>query len=253
MTVRIPKLEGALNFRDLGGYSAADGRSVRWKILYRSGTTHAMTRDDVSVLESSGIRYAYDFRSNNERRHYPTRLTDIAQVTYRYRDHDRLPGDIKRLLSSPGADAGRSRALMISTYRQLPYEFEDAFRSLFQYLSNGDLPLVFNCTAGKDRTGVAAALVLSALGVSRETILEDYLLTDQFFEQSCEMMLGKGAGLFSKVDRAVWEPLMRVDPDYLNAMFDQLNESHGSVERYFNEQLGIDRHRIDRLRIHLLD
>ncbi len=253
MTTRIPKFEGALNFRDLGGYSAADGRSVRWRILFRSGTTHAMTRDDVAVLESSGIRYVYDFRSNNERRHYPTRLTDIAQVTYRYRDHDQLPGDIKRLLGSPGAHAASSRALMISTYRHLPYEFEDAFRSLFVCLSNGDLPLVFNCTPGKDRTGVAAALVLSALGVSRETILEDYMLTDQFFEQSCDMMQATGgAGLFSKVDRAVWEPLMRVDPDYLNAMFDQLHESHGSVDQYLHEQLGIDRHRIDRLRGHLL-
>lgn len=254
MTIRIPRLDGALNFRDLGGYAAADGRSVRWKILYRSGTTHAMTRDDVASLESSGIRYAYDFRSNNERRHYPTRLTDIAQVAYRYRDHDRLPGDIKRLLSSPGTDAGRARALMISTYRQLPYEFEDAFRSLFQYLSNGDLPLVFNCTAGKDRTGVAAALVLSALGVARETILEDYMLTDQFFEQSCDMMIGTGgAGLFSKVDRAVWEPLMRVHPDYLNAMFDQVRESHGSFERYLNEQLGVDQEQIERLRTQLLE
>ncbi len=213
-----------------------------------------MTRDDVAALESSGIRYAYDFRSNSERRHYPTRLTDIAQVTYRFRDHDRLPGDIKRLLSSPDAHADRSRALMIAAYRQLPYEFADAFQSLFQYLSNGDLPLVFNCTAGKDRTGVAAALVLSALGVPRESILEDYMLTDQFFEQSCDMMLDTGgAGLFSKVDRAVWEPLMRVDPDYLNAMFDQLHESHGSVARYLDVQLGIDQHCIDRLQLHLLD
>ncbi len=254
MTTRIPRLEGALNFRDLGGYCAADGRSVRWKTLYRSGTTHAMTRNDVASLESSGIRYAYDFRSNNERRHYPTRLTDIARLTYRFRDHDRLPGDIKRLLSSPDARADRSRQLMISTYRQLPYEFEDAFRSLFQYLSNGDLPLVFNCTAGKDRTGVAAALVLSALGVDREAILEDYMLTEQFFEQSCDLMLGAGgAGLFSKVDRAVWEPLMRVHPDYLNAMFDQVQESHGSVEGYLQEQLGVDREQIRRLRAHLLD
>ncbi len=254
MTTRIPKLQGALNFRDLGGYSAADGRCVRWKTLYRSGTTHAMTREDVAALESCGIRYAYDFRSNNERRHYPTRLTDIAQVTYRFRDHDRLPGDIKRLLSSPDAHADRSRALMIAAYRQLPYEFADAFRSLFQYLSNGDLPLVFNCTAGKDRTGVAAALVLSALGVSRETILEDYMLTGQFFEQSCDMMrVTGGAGLFSKVDREVWEPLMRVDPDYLHAMFDQLHESHGSVERYLNAQLGIEEQSIDRLRVNLLD
>ncbi len=97
-------------------------------------------------------------------------------------------------------------------------------------------------------------MVLSALGVARETILEDYMLTDQFFEQSCDMMIGTGgAGLFSKVDRAVWEPLMRVHPDYLNAMFDQVQESHGSVERYLNEQLGVDQEQIERLRTQLLE
>jgi protein-tyrosine phosphatase len=251
-SLRIPSLDGALNFRELGGSVATDGRSVRWNTVFRSGTTHSLTPSDIAALEARGIRYAFDLRSNKERRDFPNRLTDITNLSYRYRDHDKLPGDIRRLLHSRDATADDSHRLMISVYRELPYEFEDAFRSLFQYVAEGDLPLVFNCAAGKDRTGVAAALLLSALGVPRETVLEDYLLTDQFFERSCEMILqDKRAPLFTAVDRAVWEPLMRVHPDYLNAMFAELDEQHGSVEGYF-QSLGVDT-LISRVRDHLLE
>jgi protein-tyrosine phosphatase len=254
VTARIPELEGALNFRDLGGYRAADGRTVRWNHVYRSGTTHAMTASDVAQLSAQGIRYAYDLRSNNERRSHPNRLRDIANLDYRFRDHDHLPGDIRRLLKSPDVRAEHSHRVMIDVYKKLPYEFEDAFRALFHWLAEGEVPLVFNCTAGKDRTGAAAALLLTALGVSREEVLEDYLLTAQFFERSCDMILHEGgAPLFAALDRAVWEPLMQVHPEYLEAMFDQLEASHGSVDRYLREQLGMHDARTEQLRSHLLE
>jgi protein-tyrosine phosphatase len=250
---RIPALDGALNFRDLGGYRAADGRTVRWNTVFRSGTTHALTPADIAVLEQMGIRYAFDLRSNRERREQPNRLTEITNLSYRYRDHDKLPGDIRSLLHAKDAKAEDSRRIMLAVYRELPQEFADAFRSLFNYVADGDLPLVFNCAAGKDRTGVAAALLLSALGVPRDAVLEDYLLTDRFFERSCEIILqDKRAALFSGVDRAVWEPLMRVHADYLNAMFAELEDTHGSVQRYF-ETIGVDATVISRMRDRLLE
>ena len=251
---RVPPLEGALNFRDLGGYRGADGRTVRWQRVYRSGTTHAMTDTDLARLGARGVRYAYDLRSNKERRDQPNRLRDIAALEYRYRDHDQLPGDIRRLLTSPGARAEHSHQMVIEVYQQLPHEFDDAFRALFQLLAQGDLPLVFNCTAGKDRTGVAAALLLSALGVSRDAVLEDYLLTREFFDRSCELILSEGgAALFGSIDRAVWEPLMQVRPEYLHAMFAAVESAHGSVEGYLRERLGIDEQRLDMLRANLLE
>lgn len=113
---------------------------------------------------------------------------------------------------------------------------------------------MFNCTAGKDRTGVAAALLLSALGVPREIILQDYLLTEQFFDRSCEMILKEtDKARFTGADRSIWEPTMRARPEYLNAMFDQLQESQGSVEGYLKDQLGIVGMAIDRLRSELLE
>lgn len=251
---RVPELEGALNFRDLGGYRSADGRTVRWHCVYRSGTTHALTVGDIARLGAQGIRYAYDLRSNQERREQPNRLRDIANLEYRFRDHDHLPGDIRRLLKSPEARAEHSHQVMLDVYRTLPFEFADAFRILFRHIADGDIPLVFNCTAGKDRTGVAAALMLTALGVPRETVFEDYLLTEQFFEQSCKLILRERAmPMLATLDRAIWEPLMRVHPEYLEATFEQLASSHGSVEGYLRDQLGLDAAQLESLRSRLLE
>lgn len=250
---RIPPLEGALNFRDMGGYLGADGRTIRWGQVFRSGTTHAMTAADVASLSALGIRFAYDLRSNKERRDHPNRLREIANLVYGFRDHDQLPGDIRRLLRSPDVRAENSHRMMIDVYRKLPYEFADAFTALFKLLLNGDVPLVFNCTAGKDRTGAAAALVLTALGVPRDVVMEDYLLTGQFFERSCELILKEGGPFLASIPKAIWEPLMRVHPDYLQAMFDQLEASHGSVGGYLRDLIGIDEADIERLRTNLLE
>jgi protein-tyrosine phosphatase len=125
---------------------------------------------------------------------------------------------------------------------------------LFGHLENGDLPLVFNCTAGKDRTGVAAALILTAVGVPHELIIEDYLLSERCFDRSCEIILeGSLATLFAGVDRSIWEPLMRVHADYLSAAFDEIDRSHGSVDRYFAKELNLSESARARIRLNLLD
>jgi protein-tyrosine phosphatase len=250
--VRIPDLERSLNFRDLGGYPAVDGRAVKWRTLFRSGTTHDMTERDLERLHY--LRFAYDLRSNRERRAQPTRLSEIPGLSYHYRDHEHIGGDIQRLFDSPDAMPEHAHELMVNVYRELPYDFAESFRTLFAMLARGDLPLVFNCAAGKDRTGVAAALVLAALGVPRPIILEDYLLTGQFFDRSCELLLNDHySEMFAKVGREVWEPLMRVHPDYLQATFDRLDQTHGSVEGYLRERVGLEQEDIANLRDRLLE
>jgi protein-tyrosine phosphatase len=253
--VRIPKLSGALNFRDLGGYPATDGRTVKWNHLYRSGTTHAMTSEDLEFVLARGIRCACDLRSNSERARHPSRLRGIADLEYWFHDSDRPPGDLSRLVKEPNARPERTRELMVSLYRDLPYKFRDTYRALFVKLAEGRMPLVFNCTAGKDRTGVAAALVLTALGVERAVVLEDYLLTEQFFEQCCLLhtLPGPDTLPFRGIAREVWEPMMRTDAAYLDAMFDQLAAAYGSTDNYLSRELGLDAVLIDRLREQLLE
>lgn len=251
---RVPNLTGALNFRDLGGYATVDGRSVRWNSLYRSGTTHAMTQEDLAHLGVRGIRYAYDLRSKAERRQYPNKLNGVADIEYRFLDHDQRHGDIARYIEAGFKGPEQTRELMFSLYKKFPYDFRDAYRALFVHLANGDLPLVFNCTAGKDRTGVAAALILTALGVPRETVVDDYVLTEQFLERNSELILrGNGDALFAGVGREIWEPLMRADAAYLQVMFDQLTSAHGSVDQYLEEELGVTDEAMARIRRNLLD
>lgn len=253
-SARFVEIAGALNFRDLGGYPGADGRTTRWRVLYRSGSSHRISEDELDHLRARGLRYVFDLRSTRERQNHPSTLKDLERITYRFIAHDRLPGDIRRTLRTPNATATEARAMMTAMYRQLPTLFRDAYTDLFRHLENGDLPLVFNCAAGKDRTGVAAALILSALGVPRDVVREDYLLTERCFEQSCDFVLsGRLSRLFNDVGRSLWEPVMRADAAYLDAMFDGLIERHGSVWGYLQGELGMSEESLTRLRSNLLE
>jgi protein-tyrosine phosphatase len=254
VNTRLPKLAGGLNFRDLGGYATIDGRHVRWSKLYRSGTTYAITDEDMACIASYGIRFAFDLRSKTERHRHRSKLDGVADIEYRFLEHDKLEGDLTRYLKMPNKRPEQSRALMMSLYKKLPHEFRGAYRALFVHIANGDLPLVFNCTAGKDRTGVAAALVLTVLGVPRETVIDDYVLTEQFFDQSCEVIVrGTRDSPLSGVEREIWEPLMRADAAYLRGMFDELAATNGSVDRYLEDELGLTHTMIERIRVNLLD
>lgn len=247
-------LSGGFNFRDMGGYLAGDGRRVRWELLYRSGSLHALTNEDLEHIRGVGIRYAYDLRSNTERRNRPNRLACIPDIAYWYHDHERSRGDLSRLLKQPDAGPAQAREVMLAIYRKLPYDLLDSYRELFRKLSAGEFPLVFNCAAGKDRTGVAAALVLTALQVPYETIVADYLLTQNYAAQICELVFGKeSAPTVAGMSETVWGPLIHTDRDYLDATFAQLADDHGSAEEFLRDQLGVDARVSARLRDNLLD
>jgi protein-tyrosine phosphatase len=130
---------------------------------------------------------------------------------------------------------------MITTYRNLPYEQAESYRVLFLHLAEGDLPVLFHCSAGKDRTGIAAALLLEVLRVPRATITEDYILTDLFFEQGLEIALhALGSAALHGVSQEIWAPLMRADQIYIETVFETIEERHGSVSGYLREVLGLD-------------
>jgi protein-tyrosine phosphatase len=250
---RALPLEGAFNFRDLGGYRTASGSSIRWNRLYRSGTTHRLTDGDLAWLTERGIRFAHDLRSNSERLGQPNRLQDVPGLRYAFVAHDDIAGDIGRSLRAAGASRDNTRQTMLRFYREIPHTFKPSFRALFLHLAEGDLPLVFNCSAGKDRAGIAAALILSVLEVPQASILEDYLLTEQCFEQSCDMFVGKYQGLFDGISRDVWEPLLRADADYLMAALDSLKSAFGSVANYVHTELGISPAEMARIKVNLID
>jgi protein-tyrosine phosphatase len=181
-------------------------------------------------------------------------MRELPQVVCLAADHDEVPGDIPRLMRSGLLDRDKSRELMLQIYRQMPQLFKAPYASLLQHIASGNVPLLFNCAAGKDRTGVAAALVLTALGVPRELVIEDYLVTEQFFHHTCTSVLGGPLGeVFSQSDRTTWEPLIRADAGYLLAMFEHLERHYGGADQYIRTELGMSPAQRIAARNHLLE
>lgn len=174
---RLLPLQGGRNFRDMGGYAAAGGKTVRWGRLYRSGVMSGLTAADMTYLRALNINTICDLRSVQERQAEHSAFLaapDAKVVSFDYEMASSLDG-IARARTRDEAVAGFAAAY-IDFLDMLTPQYTDMFARLVR----GEAPLAFNCSAGKDRTGTAAALILSVLGVSRETVLADYALTEVY-------------------------------------------------------------------------
>lgn len=181
------ELEEGINFRELGGYLTEDGRKIKWHKLLRCGSMAQLTKNDVDYLDQYGVRYIIDLRSPEESNYSPDKYPDKAQYfqdtvyPFSFSLFKNL-GIINNMrLGASNTDFGRQ------TYLQMLLDphAQAAYRKMFNVLLENDKEgesVVFHCTAGKDRTGVAAFLILSALGVSEKQIVEDYLYTNLFFD-----------------------------------------------------------------------
>ena len=181
------ELEEGINFRELGGYLTEDGRKIKWHKLLRCGSMAQLTKNNVDYLDQYGVRYIIDLRSPEESNYSPDKYPDKAQYfqdtvyPFSFSLFKNL-GIINNMrLGASNMDFGRQ------TYLQMLLDphAQAAYRKMFNVLLENDKEgesVVFHCTAGKDRTGVAAFLILSALGVSEKQIVEDYLYTNLFFD-----------------------------------------------------------------------
>ncbi|MCL2001320.1 MAG: tyrosine-protein phosphatase, partial [Planctomycetes bacterium] len=166
---RILPLSGIINFRDLGGYPAADGRRVRWRRLYRSARWTAATPDDAAALAKLDIDTVIDFRDEAKREQRPEHIPPGVRRVVHLPIEPVDPVFADGLASIPrSGDAAANRALMRAFYVEMVTEHADRFRAFFAALAEAQGPVVFHCSAGKDRTGLAAALLLTALGVGAE-------------------------------------------------------------------------------------
>ncbi len=250
---RLIGLTGGHNFRDMGGYPAMGGRQTAWGRLYRSGTMVALADADHAVLDRLGLRLICDLRSTRERTSKPSRLPAKPAYEVWSRDHRTSAADVVEAIQSPQAHAGSAGELMQALYRDLPYEQAESYKVLFARLARGDVPLVFHCTAGKDRTGVAAALLLDLLSVPRHMIYEDFALTDLAFDNLRSLILeDPEMGRLADYDQKLWEPLLRADPAYLDALFDTIAKRHGTTARYMRDVLDISDEQIEAIAANLL-
>jgi protein-tyrosine phosphatase len=223
-------LAGASNFRDLGGYPAKNGRTVRWRKIFRSNHLGHVTEADIAVLRGLRLRNAFDFRGTGERVTAVCRLTEIAVHSLPIE-----PTVVASLRARLTAGAALSTAdaldVMRVSYRNYVRNNTPNFRALFAHLLEDRAPLVIHCTAGKDRTGFACALILHALGVPEDVIAEDYLLTNRFYRRDPSASVD--------LPDDVRQVLGSVEASFLAAAFDAICREYGGLESYFSEGLGL--------------
>src|SRR6267378_320256 len=175
-------LAGASNFRDLGGYRTRDGRAVRWRQIFRSNHLGQLTEADIEVLRPLGLKSAFDFRGTEERVAAICGLAEIAVHSLPI-EPTVVAALRTRLASGLPLSSADAVEVMRESYRNYVRHDTPSFRALFALLLEDRAPLVIHCTAGKDRTGFACALILHALGVADDVIAEDYLLTNHFYRR----------------------------------------------------------------------
>jgi len=251
---RFLRLEGVRNARDLGGYRTHDGRTVRWGQVYRTGALGEATARDIETLQARGIRFVCDLRSGPERVAAPDHWLDGAGIASWGQPAGEVVGDSHALLKACLVSAAQTRSVLTEAYRQMPYVQTAALSAVFNHLARGDTPLLFHCSAGKDRSGGAAALLLLALGVPREMVIEDYLLSQLEFEALRQDFLLNPRHAAAHHDPArAWLPLIESDPRYIEALLDAVFGCDRSIEDYMAAELGISGERLDALRDRLLE
>jgi protein-tyrosine phosphatase len=248
---RLIPLQGGRNFRDLGGYRTADGHTVKWGVLFRSGSMHGLTVADYTSLEKRGIRVVCDFRDNGERAAEPANWPAAHAPKVLSDDYH-----MDMAMAMPSGDMShwtpdQSRAAMAASYPKMLTQFNGQFRRMFGELLVHHVPLAFNCSAGKDRTGIAAALLLTALGVPRETVVEDYLLTNRYLDPAKLMSASSKATAnapWMKLPPEVLKPMMAADPSYIAGALKVVDAHAGGAEGYLRDELGLSHADLLRLR-----
>lgn len=229
-------LQGASNFRDVGGYPTRDGRTVRWRQIFRSNHLGHLTAADLDIVRGLGVRSAFDFRGIEERSGAACGLAEI--VVHSLPIEPTVVAALRAELVAGSLSASVARDIMRESYRNYVRHNTHSFRALFGHLIGDHAPLVIHCTAGKDRTGLACALILYALDVPDEVIAADYLLTNRFYRRDH----ASATDLPDDVRQAIGT----VDASFLAAGFDTVRTDYGDLEAYLRDGLNVgERERAD--------
>ena len=248
-------LRGASNFRDAGGCQA-DGRRMRLGRLFRSDALHKLSVSDLATVRRLGIRQAIDLRSQPEQQHDPDRLPPgvsyhFLPITLVWPD----PFVVQKKLLSGDVQPGEFASDLVRGYSEIPAAYAGVFAQIFRLLLRPEgMPALIHCTGGKDRTGMAVALIQSALGMPRQAIFDGYLTSNL----RRELVIWRWTALTWLASRlrtrpSTFRPLLETRSLYLQAFFESIERQYSSVDAYLRLGLGLQPSELELLKENLLD
>jgi protein-tyrosine phosphatase len=248
--IRRIKLQGAINFRDLGGYATQDGRHLKWKQVYRSADISKLSDSDLNILAARMISTVVDLRGVNESAKAPDRLNPNTDYILCPAGSD---GDLNNWMKKLTSLTSGGDSMMVVYYSNTSY-LGARYKPFFEKLLSMPVgnALLFHCTAGKDRTGIGAALFLYALGVPYQIIVDDYLATNYYRAQDNDIKI-KQMEQYMHINDQVAKDIMSANKDYLDATFASIVKQYGSVDNFLESEIGLDGAKIKMLKNKFLE
>ena len=237
-----------LNFRGLGGYVMADGRKVKKGTIYRSGALGECNEEELEYIKGLGLKTVFDFRNDKERNKLPDPVLEGAEQIHScaafrslVEDFDYSPHMLLDLLRDEDHKGNTATKLYSSLTAAIAFT-NTAYQQLFDKLREGATPLLFHCSGGKDRTGVAAALILLALGAEEDTIKEDYMLSNIYLEKYIEDKLDDRKLLVKISDNYKTKVMATkgVIPESVHMLLEEIKEKYETYENFFEKEYGMD-------------
>jgi len=249
---RVIHLEGTSNTRDIGGYLTSDQRVLRWGQIIRSENLSRLTASDFQKLEEMGLKTVIDLRTEREHEQSPTIwLGDNPPRFYHFPigdAHNDWFNAQRKMLKGNRFTETQAREHMVEGYRMIAEEGPPSYQRLMALvLDQSNWPILIHCNAGKDRAGVAVTLIMEALGVDRENIMEEFLLTNEVgrtAEKAAFMAReSKNSGVGKRLGKgpsaSAWFPIIGVQPEMLEAFYASVDQQYGSMDAFLSE-LGVD-------------
>ena len=248
MNASDTRLQGAANFRDLGGLPTPDGRRLRHGQVFRSEVLDRLTGADLDILQGLSIGAVCDLRQAQERARRrncwppgaePQSISESPAEGFEAVQTD----EAARRVLAPDFEPAEGRAILIAAHRRMPAALARPLKEIFAHLLGEDpAPLLIHCTSGKDRSGFVCALLLSALGIERDAIYADYLLSaERYPKAQLKEALARGLGPQAPPGRLeMLIELVGVHQDYLGAAFDEIDGTYGGMARYLEQAAGLE-------------
>jgi protein-tyrosine phosphatase len=226
-----------MNFRDLGGIPAYDGLHVKPGLLFRSGDLHSISDEDAGKLANMQLATVIDLRAQREIERRPDRHISTVKNIIHIDIHDAARDKAEKFLENN--DAKGLETVLIGDYIRMVDLHQDDFRKFLRILATtADLPLVYHCAAGKDRTGLATVFLLTALGIHPDRIWEDYMVTNKYIAAISEKIISKVSA--SGKNGKILLPLLEVRREYLQSAIDQIDQNYNGMKNFVEHVLEAD-------------